>query len=322
MAKKPTIVEINGRKYDANTGQLIAGNSSAQKSNQREGSIDGFSSPITGTSSSRRQAGNARDLHKITRKSQKLHSAAAKRQTPKPAIRAVATKQVTRPSQISQPAARQTAPASVQRINRAQTLAKNQNVARFNQTVAPQAPIQKVAPQPAKTTPVVMPKEIQGVNEEPVQSRRGLRLAPVLAVVTLLLAGGAYLTYLNLPNFALKIASSRAGLDASLPGYKPEGFDFDGPIAYSPGQLTLRFDNNDEKEFKISQKESSWDSQSLLDNFVIRENKNYITFQERGLTIYIYDDNQATWVDRGVWYTIEGNAQLSTEQIRKIAGSL
>ena len=149
------------------------------------------------------------------------------------------------------------------------------------------------------------------------------KLLPTAAGVaaTLLLVG--YVTYLNLPNMALRVAASRAGFEASLPGYKPTGFKLDGPIAYAPGQIALNFStSSDERSFQLTQRESTWDSQSLLDNFVVRENKRYITFQEQGLTIYVYDDSNATWVDGGIWYTIEGESLLSSEQLLKIASSL
>ena len=44
--------------------------------------------------------------------------------------------------------------------------------------------------------------------------------------------------------------------------------------------------------------------------------------EAKGLTVYLNKDNQATWVNHGVWYKITGTTRLSREQILKIAYSL
>jgi hypothetical protein len=60
----------------------------------------------------------------------------------------------------------------------------------------------------------------------------------------------------------------------------------------------------------------------VLDNYVKEKaGDNYITYNERGLTIYTYNSN-AAWVNNGVLYTIDGDAPLSSDQIRRIATSL
>jgi hypothetical protein len=80
--------------------------------------------------------------------------------------------------------------------------------------------------------------------------------------------------------------------------------------------------NSDERNFELQQQVSNWNSQALVDNFILSENKQYQTFQEKGKTIYVYDNANATWVNGGVWYKIEGNSSLNTEQLLKIASSI
>jgi hypothetical protein len=72
----------------------------------------------------------------------------------------------------------------------------------------------------------------------------------------------------------------------------------------------------------LSQTRTSWDSRSLLENYVSRKTDKYLTVRNRGLTIYLYNGNQASWVNRGVWYALEGNSRLNREQILKIIDSL
>jgi hypothetical protein len=91
----------------------------------------------------------------------------------------------------------------------------------------------------------------------------------------------------------------------------------------TPGLVTLSFNSPSATEtLKIAQAKTDWDSSSLLDNFIIKNTDDYTTVQGQGLTIYLWGNNQAAWVNHGVRYSIEGAARLSREQILKIAYSL
>lgn len=137
----------------------------------------------------------------------------------------------------------------------------------------------------------------------------------------LLLIG--FIAYQNAPNISMRIAASRAGFNAAIPSYQPSGFGMNGPIEYGPGQVTLNFkSNSDERNFHVTQRVSSWNSEALLTNFVTTNNKSYQTYQDKGRTIYIYDGSNATWVSNGVWYQIEGKSNLSSDQLIKLANSI
>jgi len=140
-----------------------------------------------------------------------------------------------------------------------------------------------------------------------------------LAIV--LLAG--YLTYINLPDLSVRVAAVQAGVDANYPSYQPSGYSLNGPVAYSSGEVSMKFAANvGPQNFTVKQTKSSWDSSALLDNYVQpQSNTDYVTFSDSGLTIYVYGTN-AAWVNGGVLHTIEGNAPLTTDQIRRIATSM
>lgn len=168
--------------------------------------------------------------------------------------------------------------------------------------------------------------EAQSPTEAPASPRRRLGKQPRLATILtsslalLLLAG--YLTYINLPNISMRVAATRAGISANYPNYKPDGYRFTGPITYQPGEVNITFQSNtNDRNFVIKQKASSWDSQAVLDNYVSKKTGTYLTYQERGLTIYSFG-NQAAWVNGGLLYTIEGNAPLSSDQLMRIATSM
>jgi hypothetical protein len=142
-----------------------------------------------------------------------------------------------------------------------------------------------------------------------------------VVLATVLLAGFTLYTYL--PELSVRFAAARAGLSASLPKYSPAGFDLKGPIEYSAGKVAVNFKANaDQRGYKVTQQTSNWNSQALMTNFVTAKNQPYQTYQDKGKTIYIYDNSNATWVDGGVWYQIEGNASLTSDQLLRIADSL
>jgi hypothetical protein len=149
------------------------------------------------------------------------------------------------------------------------------------------------------------------------------RLVTFSGMTLVVLAAGSLLAYQNMPEIAMKVASARAGLNANLPAYQPSGFSLAGPIKYDSGEVTLNYkSNSDQRAFNVVQKNSSWNSETLLENFVTTTKQPYQTFQANGRTIYIYDGNKATWVDGGVWFNIDGQANLNSDQLLKIADSL
>lgn len=149
------------------------------------------------------------------------------------------------------------------------------------------------------------------------------RLVTFSGMTLAVLAVGSILAYQNMPEIAMRVASARAGLSASLPTYQPSGFSLAGPIKYGSGEVTLNYkSNSDDRAFNVVQKNSSWNSETLLENFVNTTKKPYQTFQANGRTIYIYEGNKATWVDGGVWFNIDGEANLNSDQLLKIADSL
>lgn len=152
--------------------------------------------------------------------------------------------------------------------------------------------------------------------------RRSSRTATVVAACVSLVLLGGYLTYLNMPNLSVRVAAVNAGIDAKFPEYRPDGYRFNGPIAYNTGEVTMKFQSNSGNEaYEITQKSSSWDSQAVLDNYVAKQSDSYLTYSEQGLTIYTFEGD-AAWVNGGILYTIEGDAPLTSQQVLRIAGSM
>lgn len=149
------------------------------------------------------------------------------------------------------------------------------------------------------------------------------RLTGIIAATFAIVLLGGYFTYLNMPNLSVRVAAAQAGIDASYPDYRPDGYALNGPVTYSDGRVSMNFKSNgSDTSFTVNQSKSSWNSDAVLDNYVTpKAGDSYMPYTERGLTIYTYDNN-AAWVNGGILYTIEGDAPLSGDQIRQIATSL
>lgn len=139
--------------------------------------------------------------------------------------------------------------------------------------------------------------------------------------IALLLIIGCFV-YLNMPIISVKVASAQAGINASYPEYHPDGYQINGPVTFSDGEITINFKAiTGDSKFVIRQSKSSWDSSAVKNKVDKDSNSEFITTEEKGLTIYTYNGN-AAWVNGGILYSINGNAPLSGDQIRRIATSL
>lgn len=164
--------------------------------------------------------------------------------------------------------------------------------------------------------------------EKPKKDSKLKKHASKAASVGLSLAGvillGVYVWQINYPNLALKVAGSKAGISASLPSYLPNGWRISGDIQANPGSISYKLATAEgDKSVAINQVRSDWDSQALAENYLAPNADKYTALQAEGLTIYIYNNNQASWVNHGTWYRIEGQDHgLSKDQIIKMATSL
>ncbi len=157
---------------------------------------------------------------------------------------------------------------------------------------------------------------------KPLSHKKKLTSSAAAVLSILLLA--SYFAYLKVPDLTVRVAASRAGIEAQIPGYHPDGFGFDGPVETGPGSVIISFRSTtgDNRAYKVAQRASDWDSASLQENYVSRASENFQTINDKGLTIYIWNGSNASWVDKGIWYSVEGESLLSTEQLLKIAASI
>ena len=143
------------------------------------------------------------------------------------------------------------------------------------------------------------------------------------AAFALLLLGG-FLAYQNVPAVSMRVAANEAGFSGKLPKSIPAGYSFDGPVEAEPANITLTYtSNSDTRKFVITQKPTNWSSEGLLTNYLVDSQLRYQAYKDKGLTVYIYNGSNATWVDKGVWFSVRGDdGSLSAEQLLDIAANI
>jgi hypothetical protein len=196
----------------------------------------------------------------------------------------------------------------------------NMNTAAAEVPSIPQAQ----APQPqAKPIPGPAPADIAGDKPKSTTKKTAGKIASITASMAGVALLGFYVWQINFPNLALKVASSKAGINASLPSYMPSGWKVSGDVTANPGSVSYDLSSQDgSKKVSISESRTDWDSQALAENYLQSKVSSYTALQSQGLTIYMYD-NQASWVNQGTWYRIEGeNNGLTKDQIIKMATSI
>lgn len=351
MAKRQHVIELNGKQYDALTGKIVG--HTAEHTGVKH--VDGFvRRKSTASAPAKATPTPATKVHHTTTKSKTL----MRTTVAKPVQRTIHAKAapVTATTPATTPPEQPTAIVPTlkpERILRAHHVAKSTLIRKFSSdrptSVIREAVLAvKQAPEQAPpltdaahtiATPAadgVFEKALENATshmQQPLRKKRlhervakKLHIQPRTVIAgslsTLTLLVGAFWAYQHMPSVAMRIATARAGVAASLPAYQPAGYSLKGPIEAAPGKVSVQYtSNSDDRAFKIVQQSSDWNSQTLLDNFVLGEHNQYQSMQIGGRTVYLYDSG-ATWVDGGIWYQINGDSSLSSEQIRRIIDGL
>ncbi len=150
------------------------------------------------------------------------------------------------------------------------------------------------------------------------KGRRAARLALGAASLVIVVA---FFAYQSAPSLALKRASSTIGFTASIPSYRPSGFRVSGPVQYDSGKVTIDFrSNSDSRAYTVTQAVAYNDDYSLRSKFL--KDKPFEPVSMLDQTGYFYGNANLTWVKNGIWYNIQGDSQLSRDQLIHVASSL
>lgn len=380
-----TIIEINGRQYDAKTGQLLRGPvgqphthavakpavkvidgvnkpKNTQFSAVQTQPVAPKSAPAPAHQPVRQQ--QSLDIKKPTlRRTQKaqtlLRSVVKKPQKTAPQIHSTSTISTSSVERSATGRGLLLKRIPDNRLSRAKLISKSAAISRFKPaggsknptlqpnlgvTSAPKSQSGAPATAPTITKPKLGNQSTQHVFQHPIahatnhtnpkHKKDGLvkrtikrvnfnpRVAGSLAAICAVIVIGGFFAYQRIPAVAMRVAVSQAGFTGHMPS-APTGFAFKGPINVSKGSIAVKFvSNSDDRSFVVTQKPTDWSSEALLANHVLPSKNLAQTYHAKGLTVYVYRDGNATWVDKGVWYSLDGKGALSSDQVLSIAGSM
>lgn len=350
MGKSKTTITINGKVYDAITGQPVV---TAKKPDPAFNSaVRQPAAPATAPRTARQHdSPKAQNVHHKQGRSQTLMRTMV--QKPAKSIKAMGIQSIVEhKSRVVKP--KRQLKTSQALMDRAAATPKSKLVAKFAGEASPvvvrrQASIPvKLAPSaPPPTTPTLQttarntnaPATQHTMNDKETILARGLarassheqkpqplktpglsrRSTNIGAALLTVLVLGAFFAYQNMPRLTMRVAAARAGMAASLPGYKPAGFSQNGSITYSPGKVAITYQSNsDDRAFTLTQSKSSTNESELAANI----NNTYQTIEGSGRKIFVYGGSNATWTHDGILYQIEGKSGLSNDQILRLTASL
>jgi len=359
VGQQKNTITLNGNVYNAKTGTVIDGVIKPPKrrpiSDFGRGTNVPFHKPVQPKPAPHQHkiAGTARDKHHAPEHTQTLMRSVVEKphrtKVSKPAVKlpdpvkTLPTEQIddkkieraksvprshliSRFNPISQPKfVKKTAPLHV-RAHPSSNISHHESSPINDIVFAPVTPVDDLlsnALDNAKSHEQAPPKRIGHIHKLTKKISTKSKFINVTAVLLSSLVLIGFIVYQNVPNISIRLASAKTGVHASLPDYKPGGFTLGRSVQTSPGQVVISFrSNSDDRNFTIAQSTSNWNSDTLRDNFVASSGQQYQRITTtNGKTIYVYGDSNATWVDGGVWYKIEGNSALSSSQLLKIASS-
>jgi hypothetical protein len=343
------IIELNGQRYNAQTGELIK--SVSQPKNDQKLSMDGVArqphAPRSKTAS--------KEVHKTTQPGKTLMRRAVAKPSSTASPKAVAMDVM--PHTANQASVKAFHSVSPERGQRAETTHQSSLVNRFGAELR-EATKPARADQAAATAPAIaaqpagapmfttrsqnlankmLAKGLQSANSHQettakkakLRHRVGRKLglsakaSSIAASSLAVLVIGGFFAYQNVPNLALHYAGAKAGVPASLPDYQPSGFTASSHIQYSPGEVAIDYKANaDDRAYTVTQKTTNWNSEALKEHISTTSDSAPQTYPDSGRTIYLHEGSKADWVDKGVWYSISGDSSLNTDQLIKIADSL
>lgn len=351
MGEQKNIIVINGKSYDASTGDLISSKAAVQITVN-----DSVSPQTTPQPSQQHHKSNRSSHHLAHHKPQK--SITLKRTQPKKTQHIASAKSL--PLSTKGTVTVKSGGShlhTTKRLERAKQINKSNSISRFNLTSSVPGVTKQHQPlevQPAPSTPAFhtsVPKVHHASKSSGEDlfnaalskadshkqvhhkvSRRKHRIAKKLGIsaragnivtaILVIAVLGSFIAYQNASNLSMRVAASKSGLStAALPNYKPAGFSLNRHIGSEPGQVTLNYQSNsDDRSFTVTQASSSWSSQTLADSFLNDKQAERVV-QSDGKVVYLYNGSDATWVEGGVWYRVEGNSSLTPDQLLQLANS-
>jgi hypothetical protein len=334
VGKKHTFIDINGQRIDASSGKPLA--TAAHRINTRK--------PAQGRTPVHdmvRQPARPLDRHAPKSSQTLMRKAVKKPAAPVPKPGKVADIMVMPAAKIQKD--RQ---LHAQRIQRSKLIShfspQSQQVQPITPAAlpTPPAPTPTPAPTPAATKPVPERPSAKHTKEAVLQraleradshtqpahktpERRGRRKAVVAAaVIGIALLGVGVVGFQNPDTVKLAVISAKAGFRANTPSQQVAGYSLNH-AAYGDGTVALQYCNDKGQTYTITEKRSNVGADGLREQFTNAvEGTDYKVVSAGGKQVYLYGDQDASWIDNGIWYVIQSDGALTDQQLTKLAAGL
>ena len=147
--------------------------------------------------------------------------------------------------------------------------------------------------------------------------QRSAQWAIIIAVFAVI-AGIVF--YIDRPQLSLGLASYHSNVSASFPSYALAGYRLQEPVQSTAGQVTMTYSSG-AASYQITQSNSTWSNSDLLNSYVAPKHTPYQVASRGGLTVYVFSNISAVWVNNGIFYQLNSNNPLGTSDIVQLANS-
>lgn len=133
----------------------------------------------------------------------------------------------------------------------------------------------------------------------------------------LVIAGFAF--YQNSAGLQFKVASFHAGVATHMPNLKAAGFAYTG-VKAEDDTLVVGFSGSN-GSYRLSQQATNLSGQDVVNGLSATDasgNPDYTTIQAGGTTVYRFGADNATWVQDGTLYTVNGTGSLTDQQVKSL----
>jgi hypothetical protein len=167
----------------------------------------------------------------------------------------------------------------------------------------------------ASKFPMETPKKKRGVG---LGWKRAVLITGCMATISFAVA---YFINLASTDMSIQVAAMQSGIQATYPTYVPRDYKL-SDVTSASGKVTIHFKKGTDG-FGITEEETTWDSDALLNNYVkMTYGNDYSMIVEQGLTLYM-GDNWEAWVNGGMLYKLFiDSGTLTKKQMKSIATSL
>ena len=310
--KEEDIVKINGRNYSIKSGNPINENRSISsvKTSRQAVKSNSIHSSIKKSQTLMRKSVTkpANTKSRIARTMDIAKSARVSRFAPNPIIK--------KPLQQLSSSSQTTSNPILHKVNKSMEMIKNSQPARTLAEIKEEA-ISKTIVNSKPT----LSKKKKSSKIKKITSNRYLLTLFIIGFVAI----SIYVSYQYIPAVSIRIAASQAGIDATYPTYTPDDYGVYGPAISQDKKVLIKYkQKNGDKMYTISQSYSNWDSSALYENLVKTwSDKSPNTTRVNGLTVYSTSNYEnVAWVNRGILFTIIGNADLDSRKIERIVSSM